>query len=275
MGNAISMLLGWQEKLPRSKVEISDDCWLDVLKFLTCTQWSEKRYVSHQINGIAARNISRLPRAIIEMAIFGEEYFERKQLRELSDFTLMKLLNLHDEIIAFEGIIPQNKVKQWFVNRGITLEERVRYQPLPTQIPPVDILIEKSLFGNYYSDSTDICILGPAQNGTVQKSWFGYLFCTQELFESVVFHAQFRPYLKQSLFSWASLEQFLTFLFHPLSYIKKVEMFAVNQKFVDAVKEKFADSFTVQRNTTDAQKLDNNKPPYIHCETFILLYNLG
>ncbi|KAI1705618.1 hypothetical protein Ddc_15684 [Ditylenchus destructor] len=56
------------QRLPRKKVYISGDTWLEALKFMTCPQWMQKRYVSFQINGIAERNISRLPKMILDSA---------------------------------------------------------------------------------------------------------------------------------------------------------------------------------------------------------------
>ncbi|KAI1705560.1 hypothetical protein DdX_13524 [Ditylenchus destructor] len=194
------------------------------------------------------------------------DYPKGKQLQELSD--------ANGTIIAFEGIIPKNETEQWFVNRGNTLESRVKYRPLSTRLPPGTILIEKALFDNYV-DSTNVCILGPAQKKVQAKnSWIGHLFRKQEQMsllslESVVFHSSFIPYRNHS---WAAMEQFLTFLFTPLSYIKKVEMFAVNQKFVDAVKEKFVNNFPIQGNQVRTQKNSKNKPLYIHCEIFALVY---
>ncbi|KAI1701705.1 hypothetical protein Ddc_17496 [Ditylenchus destructor] len=285
MGIAISTLLGARAtkesaNLQRTKVKLSNDCWLDVLKFLSCTQWSEKRYVSRQINGIAERNISRLPRAIIEKAILGmnsstliDRQIDAILMRTISRLALeiidratMHLSDVHDAIFAFDDIIPERQIERWFLNRGITLESRVQYQPRST---PWGIMVEKALFGNY-TDCTDMCILGPAQEKVqVQKSWLEYLFLKEEALESLVFHAEFHPAKK---FSWASLEQFLTFLFTPLSYVKVVEMYAVNQKFVDAVKEKFVDNFFIHGNAMHTLTSNDNKPPYIHCEKFSLLY---
>ncbi|KAI1705561.1 hypothetical protein DdX_13525 [Ditylenchus destructor] len=239
MGNTFSILPRWREKLPRTKVIISDDCWIDVLKFLTCAQWFEKRFISSQINGMARRNISHLPREIYESAILGEDYPGPK-LRQV----------VNDAIVAFGVIIPQSKLEQWFVNRGISLECRVKFH-MPIEAIP----IEKVLLGKH-SDYTDMCILGPArQNGS-----------------AVVFYSQFCQTKK---FSWASLDHFLTFLFHPLTYVKKVEMFAVDQKFIDAVKEKIMDNSPTPGNTMHPQKCIKNRPLYIHCETFSLLYKTG
>ncbi|KAI1699094.1 hypothetical protein DdX_17524 [Ditylenchus destructor] len=262
MGNTISMLPRWRSNLPRTKVKlssvkISDDCCIDVLKFLTCAEWSEKRCVSRQINGVVECNISRLPRAIFQKAILGEDYLVPK-LRQVED----------DAIVAFGAIIPQSKIEQWFVNRGITLESRVQFQ-MPAEAIPT----EKVLLGNYW-DSTDMCILASAQqHSQEQKTWIEHLFRKQESsHESVLFYSQFRPAAK---FSWASLEHFLTFLFHPLSYIKMVEMFAVDQKFIDAVKEKIVDNSPIPGNTMHPQKCIKNWPLYIHCETFSLRYKTG
>ncbi|KAI1693281.1 hypothetical protein Ddc_22954 [Ditylenchus destructor] len=54
------------QSLPRKMIIILDDTWLEALKHLTCPQWSKMSLVSGQINGIVQRNISRLPRQVIE-----------------------------------------------------------------------------------------------------------------------------------------------------------------------------------------------------------------
>ncbi|KAI1716926.1 hypothetical protein Ddc_10059 [Ditylenchus destructor] len=54
------------KRMLRKKVDIPDDTWLETLKFLTCPQWLQKCFVSRQINGIAQRNISRLPKVIVD-----------------------------------------------------------------------------------------------------------------------------------------------------------------------------------------------------------------
>ncbi|KAI1697736.1 hypothetical protein DdX_18325 [Ditylenchus destructor] len=126
---------------------------------------------------------------------------------------------------------------------------------------------ERPIFGGYDLEFADICILGPARkSGEVQPLWFHPLFRNQ--YESVMYYAQFYPY---DNYSWAAMEQFLTFLFHPLSYIKVVEMYTVNQKLVDVVKNKLAINIPIQGNEMRASKLNTYKPPYIHCETFSLL----
>ncbi|KAI1702193.1 hypothetical protein DdX_15607 [Ditylenchus destructor] len=53
------------QRIVREKVHIPDDTWLQALKFLSCTEWSQKRFACRQINGIAQRNISRLPKMMI------------------------------------------------------------------------------------------------------------------------------------------------------------------------------------------------------------------
>ncbi|KAI1695006.1 hypothetical protein DdX_19813 [Ditylenchus destructor] len=267
MGNTISIFLEWQENLPHRKVEISDDCWLDVLKFLICAQWSEKRYVSRQINGIADRNISRLPRATIERAILGENSSMPNQLRNLS-------LNA---LVAFGAVIPKSEIEQWFVNHGVSLEAKIQFRPLPDDLYQqsydyyqhravlMEFLSEGPIFGGYDADFVDICVLGPArQSAQVQPWWFHQLFRKQ--YESVLYYAQLYPYAN---YSWAAMEQFLTFLIHPLSYIKVVEMYTVNQKLVDVVKNRLAN---IQGDVMGTQKLDTYKPAYIHCETFSLLF---
>ncbi|KAI1709531.1 hypothetical protein DdX_11319 [Ditylenchus destructor] len=47
-------------------------------------------------------------------------------------------------------------------------------------------------------------------------------------------------------------------------------MYAVNQKFIDAVKAKFADDLSVHRNIVHTHETNNNNQVYIRCKTFRL-----
>ncbi|KAI1698382.1 hypothetical protein Ddc_19141 [Ditylenchus destructor] len=102
-----------REILPQKKVEIPEDCWLEVLKFLACSQWTEKRLVSWQINAIAERNIFHLPCAVLERAIFEEDGYciERELARKI----------LIDHIVSNEVQIPASEIMTWFADRSITL----------------------------------------------------------------------------------------------------------------------------------------------------------
>ncbi|KAI1709530.1 hypothetical protein DdX_11318 [Ditylenchus destructor] len=174
---------------PRQEVKLPEDCWFDVLKCLSCPIWSKMRYVSRQINGIAERNISHLPRSLIDMAIFDGNYPKPKLSR--------KLPKTKDTLVADGVVIPHNVIKQWFLNRFISLDT------------PNDIPVEEILIGRNYVKlgSMDICILGPGQlNGELGKRLFEHPFRQQKFYESVVFYGRFHPSTK---FSLAYLEQFL------------------------------------------------------------------
>ncbi|KAI1711281.1 hypothetical protein Ddc_12978 [Ditylenchus destructor] len=257
MGNANGRLRRLKDNLPRNKVEIPEDCWLDVLKFLTPPQWPEIRLVSRQIKRIAERNVARWPRVIIEKAILDDDYVMRRELkRELSD--------VDDGIVAYEGIVTQSKLGQWFENRGFTLAA-------PVHVPAGKVVIGKNCH-NILGDALSIAmyVLGPVQQSdNVRKLRFEYPFENpfrkQRCYKSVLF-LQFSPPANSF---WPTLELFLLFLFHPCSYVKNVQIFAVNQKIVNVVKETLADFF-IQQHMTHIQNDVYNKPPYIHCGTFTL-----
>ncbi|KAI1692536.1 hypothetical protein DdX_21207 [Ditylenchus destructor] len=93
-----------KQNSPRMKVEIPEDCWLEVLKYLKYDQWSKTRYVSRQINGIAKRNISRLPCAIIEEA----------SLNKCRNGDLRWWLSYgKDRVIVNQAIIPRREIELW------------------------------------------------------------------------------------------------------------------------------------------------------------------
>ncbi|KAI1693893.1 hypothetical protein DdX_20406 [Ditylenchus destructor] len=58
----------------RKMVIILDDTWLEALKHLTCLQWSKMSLVCRLVNGIVQRNISRLPRQVIESITLNSKY---------------------------------------------------------------------------------------------------------------------------------------------------------------------------------------------------------
>ncbi|KAI1695946.1 hypothetical protein Ddc_20829 [Ditylenchus destructor] len=62
------------QSMPRKMVIILDDSWLEALKHLTCPQWSKMSLVCRQVNGIVQRNISRLPRQVIENIDLDPQY---------------------------------------------------------------------------------------------------------------------------------------------------------------------------------------------------------
>ncbi|KAI1711282.1 hypothetical protein Ddc_12979 [Ditylenchus destructor] len=230
---------------PRKIVQLPDDCWLDALKFLACSEWSEICYVSSSINRIIESNVSHMPRAIIDRVIMDSDYAK-------------KLSDVPDTIIASGDIIPQSDIAQWFEDRNVTLE-------VPKNIP-----VEKAIFckKSYHVDWSTIhmCILGPArQNEEVSMPWHELL--REKNFKSVLFYAKFCPSDK---FCWPFLEYFLTILFHPLSYFKEITMYPVTQKFVDDVKVKLVDDFSVHGNMTHIQTNSYNKSLYIHCGAFSL-----
>ncbi|KAI1706322.1 hypothetical protein Ddc_15366 [Ditylenchus destructor] len=248
------------------KVEIPEDCMLDVLKCLTCPEWSKMRYVSRQINGIVQRNYMRLSLVIIENAFMNqkvnrtandEDYHNCAQLSKQTHFQV----KLQNSIIAYETVIPQSEAVHWFETRGVALEA------------PEDVPVERALVGIDFAlgSSVDyqkwniiqLFILGPVQrNGDMRKSWFKHLRLKEKMYDSVVFYAQFHP---PNQFSRASLEQFLTFLFHPSTYVKVIRMLAVDQKIVDVVKHKMSTCFST---CGSHQNSNNNNGFYIHCGTF-------
>ncbi|KAI1697295.1 hypothetical protein Ddc_19801 [Ditylenchus destructor] len=54
--------------MARKSVLVLADSWLEAMKHLTCSQWSKMSLVSRQLNGIVQRNMSRLPRHVIQYA---------------------------------------------------------------------------------------------------------------------------------------------------------------------------------------------------------------
>ncbi|KAI1697804.1 hypothetical protein Ddc_19478 [Ditylenchus destructor] len=70
---------------------ILDDSWLEAIKHLTCIQWSKMSLVCRQINGIVQRNISRLPRQVIESAEMRakDHFLFKPQFRRLRSIKLI------------------------------------------------------------------------------------------------------------------------------------------------------------------------------------------
>ncbi|KAI1695208.1 hypothetical protein DdX_19715 [Ditylenchus destructor] len=102
--------------------DISDDTWLEALKFLTFPKWTQKRLVCRRINGIAHSNISRLPKMVLEsvdMYYNADDPFSRGA-GTLFNQELEKLLLDKDTVVAFDIVMPETQSKQWFVKRGFT-----------------------------------------------------------------------------------------------------------------------------------------------------------
>ncbi|KAI1711274.1 hypothetical protein Ddc_12971 [Ditylenchus destructor] len=72
--------------MPRKMVIILDDSWLEALKHLTCRQWSKMSLVCRQVNGIVQRNISRLPRQVIESIEIYSQYSSSRPNFIIADF---------------------------------------------------------------------------------------------------------------------------------------------------------------------------------------------
>ncbi|KAI1693359.1 hypothetical protein Ddc_22882 [Ditylenchus destructor] len=219
------------QRLLREKVNIPDDTWLEALKFLTCPQWSQKRFVSRQINGIAQRNILRLPKMVLDSATM---YY----INSRSIVSPVKKLDKYT-IVTFDTVLKKKDSTQWLKNRDFTLDA-------PVDIPAENALIGANKWACRYDCNVHICIYGSAQVINLlsyeQKRlpWFqtvhahGHYSDAMKFRKPVLYYAQFNPLLNQ--YSWDYLAQFLKFVYHPTSYIKEVKMFAVNQNFIDSLK---------------------------------------
>ncbi|KAI1694417.1 hypothetical protein DdX_20126 [Ditylenchus destructor] len=115
------------QRLLRENVNISDDTWLETLKFMTCPQWSQKCFVSRQINRVAQRDISRLPKMVLDNATMY--YIQDNPPKELK-----KVLS-NSTIIAFDTFMQEEQSTHWLESRGFSLDA------------PVDILPENALIG--------------------------------------------------------------------------------------------------------------------------------
>ncbi|KAI1698239.1 hypothetical protein DdX_18007 [Ditylenchus destructor] len=243
------------ERLVRKKVNIPDDTWLEALKFLACPDWSQKRFVSRQIDGIAQRNISRLPKMVLDGV--SMYYINRGCVFPVN--TLDKYA-----IVSFDAVLQKRQSTQFFKNRGFTLSA-------PEGIPAKTVLFgARSALDNWtrrYDANVNVCIHGivkeevPLSFQEELCPWFqklrheGAYSEAMEFRKPVLYYAQFNPALNPC--SWDYLAQFLKFVYHPTSYTKEVKMFAVNQNFIDAL----------ECNTDSI----GHEPRYIHCESFSLL----
>ncbi|KAI1697306.1 hypothetical protein Ddc_19797 [Ditylenchus destructor] len=239
------------QQLLRKKVDISGDTWLDALKFLTFPQWSQKRFVSRQINGIAERNISSLPMMVIDSAAMYYIY-DGKLIPEFEKLPLNKYT-----IVAFDTVMQEEQSTQWLKNRGFTLDA------------PADISAENALIaarklqdygaGSEWNNNVNICIQGSVKEEIELSEKERRLpwFCNPGVYrfiKPVLFYAQFNPF--RNNYSWNYLAQFLNLIYHPTSYVKEVSIFAVNQDFIDLL----------QCNIDSV----DNQPRYIRCESFWL-----
>ncbi|KAI1703966.1 hypothetical protein DdX_14585 [Ditylenchus destructor] len=222
------------EQLVRKKVNIPNDTWLEAIKYLTCPEWSQNRYVCRQIDGIAQRNISRLPKMVNKLDIYA--------------------------IVSFDEVLQKRQSEQYFKNRGFILTA--------PGIAANDVLLNaRSEFYNCDDSNVSVCIHGSVKEKVPLSfeeklcPWFqkpepeGAHSNRMEIRKPVLYYAQFNP--KLNPYSWNYLAQFLKLIYHPTSFAKDVKMFAVNQKFIDAL-ECNIDSV-------------GNERRYIHCESFSLL----
>ncbi|KAI1712625.1 hypothetical protein Ddc_12308 [Ditylenchus destructor] len=207
------------KKKSRTPVEIADDTWLETLRSLSFRQWSKVRIVSRQLNGVAQRNVSTLPCAIIDSATTrlvggvtadGEPVLWSKgdskgECRARSARPCpwnMERNNILSNIIVLDSTIPATDAIQWFKDRGIALD-------IPKDIQPNNAFIGINLEENR---CVDITVLGSAQQKKLSLQDQGFQ-------KEVVFYAEFRP--KQNENSWASMAHFLKLLYHPVTYVKK------------------------------------------------------
>ncbi|KAI1691835.1 hypothetical protein Ddc_24019 [Ditylenchus destructor] len=211
----------------RKQVYISDDTWLETLKFLTLPQWSQKAFVCRQISGIVERNISRLPKLVLDDAtMYFTEYHSGIQKQRLMDpdFTF----DAPADVTAENVLIGAGKwtcVYKSFHQRTIEM---------PAEFPA--------------NLNFSIRALEEIPRFKIQK-----IFSTTS---PILYREQFNPVSNRIQHSWAHLAQFLELVYHPTSYFREVEMFAVNQKFIDSLK-------------CNVDSVDN-KPRYIRCAFFTL-----
>ncbi|KAI1712349.1 hypothetical protein Ddc_12476 [Ditylenchus destructor] len=122
------------KQLCQKKVEMFEIAWLEVLKSLSCPNWSKTRLVSRQLNGMVQKNISRLPLAIID------DVEMRLEQRE----------NIEIVIIDKDSVFPFDQKIQWFKDRGINLNL------------PADIELNNAIIGVDFKEkqSVDLVIRG-------------------------------------------------------------------------------------------------------------------
>ncbi|KAI1711284.1 hypothetical protein Ddc_12981 [Ditylenchus destructor] len=163
-------------------------------------------------------------------------------------------------IVTFDTVLKKKVSTQWLKNHGFTLNA-------PVDIPAKNVLIgARDEWKRTYNSNVHVCIHGFAQvkNPLSYEEeclpWFqkphdqNPYSDAMEFPKPVLYYAQFNPLLNQ--YSWNYLAQFLKFVYHPMTYIKEVKMFAVNQNYIDSIKCN-VDSV-------------GNEPRYIRCESFSL-----
>ncbi|KAI1691605.1 hypothetical protein Ddc_24135 [Ditylenchus destructor] len=105
------------QSLPRKMVIILDDTWLEALKHLTCSQWSQIGLVCRQVKGIVQQNLSRLPRQVIESIDLNSIYL----LHEPSMKHSLRVL-LHPA--SYVKVVEMPTVNQNLINGICNGEER-------------------------------------------------------------------------------------------------------------------------------------------------------
>ncbi|KAI1705617.1 hypothetical protein Ddc_15683 [Ditylenchus destructor] len=134
-------------------------------------------------------------------------------------------------IVAFDTVMQEEQSTEWFKNRGFTLDA-------PVDIPPENALLDSHEWTQNLDSNINISILGSAQEKiplSEEEKRFPWFYPGVGAFRKpVLYYAQFNPVLNQ--YSWDYLAQFLKLLYHPTSYVKEVDMYAVNQSFIDSLK---------------------------------------
>ncbi|KAI1703964.1 UDP-glucoronosyl and UDP-glucosyl transferase domain-containing protein [Ditylenchus destructor] len=217
------------ELLVRKKVDIPDDTWLEALKFLTCPQWSQNRYVCRQIDGIAQRNICRLPKMVLDCA--SMYYINRDGVLSVNK------LDKH-AIVSFDAVLQKKQSDQYFKNRGFTLTA----PGIPAEIVLLNARAVRLKYKRRYDDNVNVCIHGtvkeriPLSSKEKRFPWFqkpeheGAFSELMKIRKPVLYYAQFNPALNPS--SWDYLAQFLKFIYHPTSYAKTSESFGLITDFL-------------------------------------------
>ncbi|KAI1692013.1 hypothetical protein DdX_21494 [Ditylenchus destructor] len=226
----------------RKKVEIPDKAWLDTLKFLMGPQWLKMRFVSRQVAEVVRGNISELPRIIIDNVHFSEAHLRSKPI----------------EMVASGIAIPPSEKKEWFMKRGINVDAR-------TDLQQQGALIGMGAnYGNqskptifYYAEANDLVKTSKTGRRKQKTVWrkidlaYGQKCQVIGNPQNLIFSAEFNPDVNE--YSWCSLEYFLNLLYNPLTFIKKVEMYALNE------------------NLTDAFFLGEDYGSFVHCGTFSVM----
>ncbi|KAI1698504.1 hypothetical protein DdX_17872 [Ditylenchus destructor] len=122
---------------PYKMIIILDDTWLEALKHLTYHQWSQMSQVCHQIKGIIQRNLSRLPRQVIERIAIHSQYLSFNPRFASVASSLQKLFHP----ASYIKIVTMPIVSQKLIDANSNGEERfIRCQKFAL-LPFSDILI--------------------------------------------------------------------------------------------------------------------------------------